>query len=112
MKSSVLASSVAVLLSVAACGDSDRNQLVGQWQGVQNEQPMIVTFAADSTFTMDTGSFVGEGTYTVDAERQIVLSPTGPLAVSVPAGFTGSVQDYMMNLCAPSGICTDFEKVE
>ena len=111
MKKSVLVPVACVCLGLMGC-ESDRNEVVGAWRGVQNEQTMTVTLEADSTFTMDTGSFVGEGTYTVDAERQIVLQPTGPLAVSVPAGFTGSVQDYTLNLCGPSGLCTDFEKVE
>jgi hypothetical protein len=112
MKATFLFGSAAAAVLLAACGDSDRHGLVGEWQGHQGDQRMTIVFEADSTFVLQTGTFSGEGTFTVDAERRVVLRPTGVLAIAVPAGYSGSVRDWTLNLCGPGGLCTDFEKME
>ncbi len=97
----------AVLL--AACDLS--GDIVGEWEAALGEENnMKLTFAADSTFTMDTGSFVGEGRYILE-EYNLVLEPTGTLANVVPGGFKGEVTDWSrMSVCSPSGVCTEFRK--
>lgn len=85
---------------------------MGSWEAEQNNQTVRVVFAADSTFTMDTGQFVGEGRYVIQ-DSELVLEPEGALATAIPGGFKGTLEDWTrMSLCAPSGLCTEFQKVE
>ncbi len=108
----VLSIAITLLASVYLVGCDAGGDLVGEWQAVQDEETTLtITFAADSTFTMDTGTFVGEGRYTLD-EMQLALEPTGALATVVPGGFTGELVDWTkLNVCSPSGVCTEFQKV-
>jgi hypothetical protein len=111
MKQACFALGATLLIGLGGC-DTGRNDLLGEWRGEQNGLLMTVTFDPDSTFTMDTGTFVGEGTFSADPEGRIVMAPTGALAVSVPGGFTASIQDWTLNLCGPGGRCSDFERPE
>lgn len=97
------------VVMLAAC-DAGGN-IVGEWEAVLGEDATtLLTFAADSTFTMDTGQFVGEGRYTL-TDDDVTLEPVGALATVVPGGFTGEVTDFTtMNICSPSGVCTEFTK--
>jgi len=98
-------------LVVLLAGCESQPQLIGEWHAEQDGQTMSVVFAADSTFTMHTGTFTGEGTYE-QADAELALRPTGALATVVPGGFTGSLVDWTnLSLCSTSGLCTNFEKV-
>lgn len=109
MKSSACVLGVLATVLLAGC-DLSRD-IVGEWEAVLGEEnTMRLTFAADSTFTMDTGQFVGEGRYIL-ADDDLVLQPTGTLATVVPGGFKGEVTDFTkMSVCSPSGVCTEFTK--
>ncbi len=99
------------LAAILLAGCDAGADIVGEWEAVLGEDATTrLTFAADSTFTMDTGQFVGEGRYSL-TDDDLVLEPTGALATVVPGGFTGTVTDFTtMNVCSPSGVCTEFTK--
>jgi hypothetical protein len=97
---------VALLATFAACDLSPRG-VEGRWVA-QDAERWAIEFRGDSTFVMVTGSFTGTGTYDVDEERRVVLEPTGDLAAVVPAGYSGVFAGDTLNVCAPSGLCTNF----
>jgi peroxiredoxin len=110
MKSISLITAGLTVILLVACGPREVD-LVGEWEAAQGNQAVTLVFDPDSTFTMDMGQFVGEGTFTVDAERHLVLRPDGTLASVMPGGFTGRLEGEILYLCSPSGLCTDFDKV-
>jgi hypothetical protein len=99
----------AVILLLVACGSN--NPVVGEWETVQGGQVVKLIFEEDSTFVMDLGAFSGEGRYSLD-EQDLVMTPTGDLAASVPGGFTGTVDWSSLEVCSPGGVCSSFEKVD
>lgn len=104
----LVACSIPLLL--ASC-DSGDGGIVGQWEPVDPAaSEMTLSFAADSTFKMDTGQFIGEGRFSLEGGT-LVLEPTGSLGIVVPAGFTGELFGNTLNLCNPGDLCTDFQKV-
>lgn len=109
MKKSVGVLGILGTVLLAACDMG--GDIVGEWEAALDEtSTMKLTFAADSTFTMDTGSFVGEGRYLLE-DFNLVLEPTGALATVAPGGYHGEVTDWnTMNVCSPSGVCTEFRK--
>jgi hypothetical protein len=109
MKQSVRVFGILGTALLAACDMG--GDIVGEWQAALNEEStMKLTFAADSTFTMDTGSFIGEGRYFLE-DFNLVLQPTGALATVAPGGYHGEVTDWTkMTVCSPSGVCTEFTK--
>jgi hypothetical protein len=99
--------SIACLASFAALTACDsRKGLEGRWEAGDAER-WSIEFYDDSTFVMQTGSFQGTGRFVVD-EHYVVLEPTGDLAAVVPAGYTGTFAGDTLNVCAPSGVCTNF----
>lgn len=109
MKQSVRVLGILGTVLLAACDMG--GDIVGEWEASLNEEStMKLTFAADSTFTMDTGGFIGEGRYLLE-EYDLVLQPTGALATVAPGGYTGEVTDWTkLKVCSPSGVCTEFTK--
>jgi len=97
------------MLTLAGCNTEPL--LIGEWEAVQGEQLVKLEFREDSTFVMDLGEFVGEGRYML-ADQDLVMTPTGPLAASVPGGFTGTVDWNTLNVCSPGGVCSEFVRPE
>jgi hypothetical protein len=89
-----------------ACDFSPRG-IEGRWEA-QDAERWAIEFRSDSTFLMHTGSFTGTGTYIVDEGHRVIMDPTGDLAAVVPAGYTGIIAGDTLNVCAPSGVCTNF----